>query len=111
MSKKLFGVFSSFNFCLKLSALCKDRLQIRSVTIPNIVLSMNILLPSVYCYGCGIWLYVELDFDTKLVAQSFALTASGLLGVIGYICILKKKSLFLKAVDHIQNIVMKSKAK
>lgn len=108
MSKKPFPVFSSLDFFLKLSALHKERIRIHSATIPNVILMLNILLPNTYCYSCGIWLYIELNFDTKLVAQSFALTVSGLLGVIGYICLISNKRLFLRAVDHFKNTVVRS---
>lgn len=104
-----FHVLSKFKILLKLSALYKDRLRIRSVIIPDIILILNVLLPNMYYFICVIWLYIELEFETSLMSQSFALTVSDLQGILVYICLLLNKRLFLRAFDHLQQTVTDSK--
>lgn len=80
-----------------------------SVKIPNFLIFSLITLPTIYLFSLAIWIVIEEKFNLKLISHSLT-GAIGLFQVTtAFISLGVKSDLVTKAVDHLQEVVEKSK--
>lgn len=96
-------VFHHLKILLTLSGLYTENLTKTHSTL----LVLSIFTPNVYLTVCLVWLQFELKFDTKMLAQSFAVFISGIQGLSVYAYFLKNKDRVLRALDELQDAVSK----
>lgn len=104
-NKRIIEVFSSFKFLLNLCGIYSTKSLNRVSKLKKALAILNIITPNFYWTVCAIWLYIDLKFDTKVVAQSFAILVSGIQGMGIYFYFLTNTKAILEAIDHLQDIV------
>lgn len=106
---KLLEVFISFEKLLEVAGFHENGLRCRYVTIPSIVLFLNLTLPMAFYVILGFWLYWELKFDPKLISQSFTISVCAIQAITIYSCLSINKATVLKAIDHLRIVVEQSR--
>lgn len=106
---KSLEVFISFKKLLEVAGFHENGLRCRYITIPNIVLFLNLTLPMALYVILGFWLYWELNFDPKLISQSFTISVCGIQAISIYSCLLINKATVLGAIDHLCIVVEQSR--
>lgn len=103
-------VLSDLRYILKLTNLYnKYGVYIGSVRIPDSVIFFMISLPSSYMCLLFFWAAVEEHFDMEKISGSLACTIGMLQPTIAYISLAVKTDLVISTIDHLQQVVEKSK--
>lgn len=80
-----------------------------SVKIPNFVVFCLIFLQSFYMLTLLIWGVIEKKFDLELISISLAVAIGLIYTAISYISLALKTDSIISTVDHLQEVVEKSK--
>lgn len=102
-------VFISFRFLFSYCGLYSTAKQSGLFKLKKILLILNIIVPYSYYTVFGIWLYIEYNFDITVVAQSFAIFASGTQGAFIYVYFLTHRESIEGAIDNLQDAVIERK--
>lgn len=103
-------VLSGIRLILKLTNLYnKNGVYIGSIKIPDFIISAMISLLSSYMTLLYFWAAVEEHFDMEIISGSLACTLGMLQTTIAYISLATKTYLVISTIDHLQEVVEKSK--
>lgn len=116
MLKNKVEVLSSLRLLLKLTTLNnKNGVHFKynkrgdSVKIPDFILLSLLSLSTLYYNSLLIWVIFEEKFDLKLISNSLAGAIGYVALVISYVSLAMKRNSVISIVDHLQEIVEKSK--
>lgn len=103
-------VLSDLRLILKLTNLYnKNGVHIGSYKIPDFFVFCLICLPSLYVAALLIWSVIEENFNLTLISMSLAAAIGHIQIAVAYMSLCMKSELIAITVDHLQDVVEKSK--
>lgn len=103
-------VLSDLRLVLKLTNLYnKNGVFIGSIKIPDFLVFCLICLPTAYLVALLVWAVVEENFNLTLISTSLAAAIAHIQIAVAFISLCMKNKLIMSTVDHLQDVVEKSK--
>lgn len=103
-------VLGDLRLVLKLTNLYnKNGVFISSIKIPDFFVFCLICLPTTYLATLLIWAVVEENFNLTLISTSLAAAIAHIQIGVAFISLCIKNKLTISTVDHLQDVVEKSK--